>query len=69
MEIHAAAKTQGLLNFLETMEALENGYIGIRACHPQKAVMNSPTEVHLHRCTQHGHQAGGAGRHCAAGKL
>jgi len=27
------------------------------------------SEVHLHQCTQHGHQTAGAGSHCTAGKL
>lgn len=44
------SKATGVIEVLETMEAPENGYIGIRACLPQTAVMNSPTEVHLHQC-------------------
>lgn len=57
------------IQFLETIEAPDDGYIGIRDCYPQKAEMNSPTEVHLHQCIQHGHQTGGPGSHCAAGEL
>lgn len=62
------SKDTRVIEFLETVEAPENGYIGIKACYPQKAEMSSPTEVHLHQCIQHGHQAGGAGSHCAVGK-
>lgn len=44
------SKDTRIIEFLETMEAPENGYIEIRACCLQKAEMSSPAEVLLHQC-------------------
>jgi len=52
-----------VIDVLETKEVPENGHIGIRTSPPRKGGINSPTEVHLRQCTQHGHQTGGAGSH------
>lgn len=38
MEIHIAAKTQRLIDVLETTEVSENGHVGIRTSAPKKAM-------------------------------
>ena len=59
-------KDTKVIDVLETTEVPENSHAGIKDFSPQKAGrINSPTEVHLHQCTQHGQQTRGAGSQCS----
>lgn len=67
--ISLVAKTaKWVTDVLEIAEVPKNSHVGI-ICLPQKCGgINRPTKMHLKQWTQHGHQTGRAGSHCAAGK-
>lgn len=70
MESLVMPKTEKwFIDALEVAEEPKNSHVGI-TCLPQKGGgINRPAEMLLEQCTQHGHQTGRAGSHCAAGKL